>query len=92
MKVGDKVRVEYDGAGSGTGSVSFWFQEEAEPRFKVEDVQTSEVQYIDLTEADRIVSGGRSVKSKDSFDSLIRPLAQVLGATAGAVVGFDTLS
>jgi hypothetical protein len=52
--------------------------------FKVEDVQISEVQYVDLTEADRIVSGGRSVKSKDRFDSLIRPLAQVLEATAGA--------
>ena len=52
--------------------------------FTVTDVQVSEVQYVDLTEADRIVSGGRSVKSKDSFDSLIRPLAKVLGATAGA--------
>lgn len=52
--------------------------------FTVTDVQVSEVQYVDLTEADTIVSGGRSVKSKDSFDSLIRPLAKVLGATAGA--------
>ena len=52
--------------------------------FTVTDVQVSEVQYVDLTEADRIVSGGRSVKSKESFDSLIRPLAKVLGATAGA--------
>ena len=52
--------------------------------FTVTDVQVSEVQYVDLTEADRIVSGGRSVKSKDMFNSLIRPLAKVLGATAGA--------
>jgi electron transfer flavoprotein alpha subunit len=57
---------------------------EFDTSFKVEDIQTSEVQYIDLTEADRIVSGGRSVKSKESFDTLIRPLAKVLGATAGA--------
>ncbi|MCK6505906.1 electron transfer flavoprotein subunit alpha/FixB family protein [Myxococcota bacterium] len=39
---------------------------------------------VDLTEADRIVSGGRSVKSKEGFDTLIRPLAAALGATAGA--------
>jgi len=52
--------------------------------FTVTDIQVSEVQYVDLTEAERIVSGGRSVKTKDSFDSLIRPLAKVLGATAGA--------
>lgn len=39
---------------------------------------------VDLTEADRIVSGGRSVKSKEAFDTVIRPLAASLGATAGA--------
>lgn len=39
---------------------------------------------VDLTEADRIVSGGRSLKSKEQFDAVIRPLARALGATAGA--------
>ena len=43
---------------------------------------TSDV--VDLTEADRIVAGGRSVKSKEGFDSLIRPLAASIGATPGA--------
>jgi electron transfer flavoprotein alpha subunit len=38
----------------------------------------------DLTEADRIVSGGRSVKSSDGYDKLIRPLAATIGATPGA--------
>jgi len=38
----------------------------------------------DLSEADRIVSGGRSVKTKDGYDSLIRPLAAAIGATPGA--------
>ncbi len=38
----------------------------------------------DLTEADRIVSGGRSLKSKESYDSVIRPLAAAIGATPGA--------
>ena len=39
---------------------------------------------VDLTEADRIVSGGRSLKSKEQFDDVVRPLAAALGATAGA--------
>ena len=39
---------------------------------------------LDLTEAERIVSGGRSLKSEENFDSVIRPLAAALQATAGA--------
>ena len=39
---------------------------------------------VDLTEADRIVSGGRSVKSAEGYDKMIRPLAAALGATPGA--------
>lgn len=38
----------------------------------------------DLTEADRIVSGGRSLKSAEGFDSVVRPLAASCGATVGA--------
>jgi len=38
----------------------------------------------DLTEAERIVSGGRSLKSAESFDAVIRPLAASIGATPGA--------
>ena len=39
---------------------------------------------VDLTEADRIVSGGRSLKSKELFDSVVRPLAAAAHATPGA--------
>lgn len=39
---------------------------------------------VDLTEADRIVSGGRSVKSAENYDSVVRPLAASIGATPGA--------
>lgn len=39
---------------------------------------------VDLTEADRIVSGGRSLKAADQFDALIRPLGASIGATVGA--------
>jgi electron transfer flavoprotein alpha subunit len=39
---------------------------------------------VDLTEADRIVSGGRSLKSKEQFDATVRPLARAIHATVGA--------
>ena len=39
---------------------------------------------VDLTEAERIVSGGRSLKSKEAFDAVVRPLAKAAGATVGA--------
>ena len=53
------------------------------------DVQVVEVvkpatTAVDLTEADRIVAGGRSLKSKEQFDAVIRPLAASVGATPGA--------
>jgi electron transfer flavoprotein alpha subunit len=39
---------------------------------------------IELSTADRVVAGGRSLKSVESFDSVIRPLANALGAGVGA--------
>lgn len=38
----------------------------------------------DLTEAEHIISGGRSLKSKEEFDQVIRPLASAIGASVGA--------
>jgi len=38
----------------------------------------------DLGSASRVVSGGRGVKNKENFDSIIIPLADVLGAAVGA--------
>ena len=60
--------------------------EDSDTRLTIVEIVESQTEAVDLTEADRIVSGGRSVKSKDNFDTLIRPLAQALGATAGASV------
>jgi len=57
---------------------------ESSNRLQVIESKAPESLAVDLTEAERIVSGGRSLKSKESFDSVIRPLATALGATVGA--------
>ncbi|MBN2801076.1 MAG: electron transfer flavoprotein subunit alpha/FixB family protein [Deltaproteobacteria bacterium] len=51
---------------------------------EVLNTRAPDTEIADLTEAVRIVSGGRGVKDQASYDSLIRPLAAVLGATPGA--------
>lgn len=57
---------------------------DADTKVQITEIVHIEKQSVDLTEADRIVSGGRSVKSKENFDALIRPLAKAFSATAGA--------
>ncbi len=39
---------------------------------------------IELTEASIVVSGGRGLESPENYDNMIRPLAAVMGAAAGA--------
>jgi len=51
---------------------------------QVVEKETAETSVADLTEADRIVSGGRAVKSAENYDALIRPLAAAVRATPGA--------
>lgn len=51
---------------------------------KVVGREASTSAVVDLTEADRIVSGGRAVKSAEGYDQLIRPLAGAIRATPGA--------
>ena len=50
----------------------------------VVETRASASTVADLTEAERIVSGGRSLKSAEQFDAIIRPLAASIGATPGA--------
>lgn len=52
-------------------------------RAKVVEIKKGAVGKIELTEAARIVSGGRSLKSAEGFQ-VIQPVADVLGAAMGA--------
>lgn len=54
-----------------------------EIRSKVVGLTEPEVDAVDLTEAERIVSGGRAVGSAENF-AIIRELANALGAAVGA--------
>ncbi|MEZ4319456.1 MAG: electron transfer flavoprotein subunit alpha/FixB family protein [Myxococcota bacterium] len=54
------------------------------PTTKVIEVLKPETRGIDLATADKVVAGGRSLKSKESFDSLIRTLGDAMGAGVGA--------
>lgn len=63
----------------GDGGVS-----EADVDVKVVETLAPAGKEVDLTEADRIVSGGRSLKSKEQFDAVVRPLAAAVHATVGA--------
>ena len=52
-------------------------------RAKVVEVQSSGVKKVELTEADIIISGGRSLKNAENF-KILHDCAQVIGAAVGA--------
>lgn len=70
--------------GAGTAQVVPVACDLPEPLLRVVGDKQPEATVVDLTEADRIVSGGRSLKSREAFDSVIRSLAASIGATPGA--------
>ncbi|MCB9777789.1 MAG: electron transfer flavoprotein subunit alpha/FixB family protein [Alphaproteobacteria bacterium] len=70
-------------AGGGSASVSA-LAAGGDSKEKVVGSEEPSSDVVDLTEAERIVSGGRAVKSAENFDKLIRPLAASIGATPGA--------
>lgn len=71
-------------AGSGDAAVTAVSFDAPAPRLTITERKAPESKSVDLTEADRIVSGGRSLGSKEKFDEVIRPLAAAIKATAGA--------
>ena len=56
----------------------------ADAKVNVLESKKSDASVADLTEADKIVSAGRSIKTAEQYDSIIRPLAASIGATPGA--------
>ena len=81
------VRPNSFGAGDAVGGTSTVVPvsvDSGEVRSKVVEQVQSASDVADLTEADRIVSGGRSLKSEENFQAVIVPLAASLGATPGA--------
>jgi electron transfer flavoprotein alpha subunit len=71
-------------AGGGEAAVTPVAFSAAPARLTIVQRLKPETNAVDLTEADRIVSGGRSLKSKENYDAVVRPLARALGATPGA--------
>lgn len=57
--------------------------DEGTVKTKIADEVKDESGKVDLTEADKIVSGGRGVKGPEGFD-VLENLAEVLGASVGA--------
>ncbi len=53
-------------------------------RIAIKEVQKTGGSIKDVTEADIIVSGGRSLKSEENFNKLIYPLAEALDGAVGA--------
>ncbi len=52
-------------------------------RYTVKAVNAAKTEKADLTEADRVVSGGRGLKGPEHF-SILEELAETIGATVGA--------
>ncbi|MGF1469225.1 MAG: electron transfer flavoprotein subunit alpha/FixB family protein [Sandaracinaceae bacterium] len=59
-------------------------EEPALERIAFLDLEASESERPDLTEADIVVSGGRALKSAENFESVLEPLVDALGAAMGA--------
>ena len=51
---------------------------------KFVEVKVAEAKGVDLTKADIIVSGGRSLGGPEKFQEIIKPLADALGGAMGA--------
>ncbi len=73
-----------ESAAGGPADVEAVAWEATTPSVEVVETMAPETRGIDLGTADRVVAGGRSLKSKENFDKLIRGLAEALGAGVGA--------
>ncbi len=58
--------------------------EDAAGRIEVLGIEVVKSERPELTEADVVVSGGRSLKSAENFENVLEPLVDALGAAMGA--------
>ena len=72
-----------DSPSSGAGNLQKGQTKVGDIRALVKEVVKGASEKVDLTEANIIVSGGRSLKSAENF-KILEELADVLGATVGA--------
>ena len=70
--------------GAGTAEVVAVAAKLSAPLVTVVATEAPDTTVVDLTEAERIVSGGRGTKSQSEYDAIVRPLAAAIGATPGA--------
>jgi electron transfer flavoprotein alpha subunit len=71
-------------SGSGDGKVTPLSVTVGEGGTKFVEVKVAEAKGVDLTKADIIVSGGRSLGGPEKFQEVIKPLADALGGAMGA--------
>ena len=67
-----------------SGSVENYSGEIAESTLNTTDTENVGSGTVELTEAAIVVSGGRGLENAENYDSMIRPLAESMGAAAGA--------
>ena len=67
-----------------SGSVENYSGEMAESTLNTTDIENVGSGTVELTEAAIVVSGGRGLENAENYDSMIRPLAESMGAAAGA--------
>ena len=74
----------YPAGESWSGSVENFAGSIPESALNTNSIENIGTGTVELTEANIVVSGGRGLESAENYDSHIRPLAELMGAAAGA--------
>ena len=74
----------YPAGESWSGSVENFAGNIPESNLNTSTIENVGAGTVELTEANIVVSGGRGLESSENYDSHIRPLAEAMGAAAGA--------
>ncbi len=74
----------YPAGESWSGSVENFAGNIPESNLNTSTIENVGAGTVELTEANIVVSGGRGLESSENYDTHIRPLAEAMGAAAGA--------